>query len=64
MIFVFAANYEQACIHFSGPPRYEWKYVQSIKDVVGYKDIEILDLGGWESDFKKVEAWDVVHIQR
>lgn len=64
MILVFAANYEQVLIHFAGPPKHEWIYVQSVEDVVGHKDIEILDLGGWQSDFKKVNAWDVIHIER
>lgn len=61
MILVFAESYEQACTHFAGPPKHEWKYVQTIKDVRGRTDVAILDLGGWEEDLDKVEAWDLVH---
>jgi len=64
MILVFAETYEQACSHFAGPPRHEWKYVQTIKDVRGYSDVEILDLGGWQSDPEKIEAWDLIHWVR
>jgi hypothetical protein len=64
MILVFAENYEQACMHFAGSFKYKWKYVQSIEDVRGYKDAEILDLGGWQADVKKIEAWDVVQYLR
>lgn len=61
LVLVFAANYEQACIHFAGPPVHEWKYVQNIEDVRGRTDVAILDLGGWESDSEKIEAWDLIH---
>jgi hypothetical protein len=64
MILVFARSFEQVCIHFAGPPIHEWKYVESIEDIRGYKNSDILDLGGWQDDPKKVEAWDVVHIER
>jgi hypothetical protein len=64
MILVFAADYERACSHFAGPPKHKWKYVQNIEDVRGCIDAEILDLGGWGSDSKKVEAWDLVHVLR
>lgn len=64
MILVFAESYEQACTHFAGPPKHEWKYVQSIEDVVGYRNVDILDLGGWQSDRKKIEAWDLIHMER
>ena len=64
MILVFAATFEQACMHFAGTSRYNWKYVQSIEDVRGYKDAEILDLGGWQSDLNKIEAWDLVQYLR
>lgn len=64
MILVFAESFEAACYHFAGPPIHQWKYVESIRDVRGWTDVQILDLGGWQSDRKKVEAWDVIHIER
>lgn len=64
MILVFAANYERACSHFAGPQKHKWKFVRNIEDVRGCIGAEILDLGGWESDSKKIEAWDLVHVLR
>lgn len=64
MILVFAATYEQACSHFAGPPKHKWKYVRNTQDVRGWSDVEILDLGGWGSDPKKIDAWDLIHWRR